>query len=78
MLAGLDMRVVLKPEIEIPWTPDRIKSVLWKSVQEAYLGKEHTAELSTAEVNKVYEILMRHLGEKFGIELPFPHIPDED
>ena len=75
--AGLDMRVVLKEEVEIPWTMETIKDFLWKGVQQAYLGKEHTAELTTKQVSEVHKILMRHLGEKFGVDLEFPSIPDE-
>lgn len=72
--AGLDMRVVLKPEVDIPWTTENVKNFLWRPVQLAYLGKKSTTELETDEVNKVYEVLTRHLGEKFGIFIEFPSI----
>lgn len=76
--AGLDMRATLKFGTEIPWTAENIKNHLWRPVQEIYLKKKSTTELSTKEVSEVYDILNRHLGEKFGLSTPFPHIPDED
>ena len=70
--AGLDQRKVLKPGIEIPWTSATIKAQLWKPIQDVMLEKESTTELTTKEVNQVYEVLIRHLGEKFGITTAFP------
>ena len=70
--AGLDMRTVLKPGVQIPWNEKTIKSHLWKPIQKAMLEKESTTELDSAEISKVYEVLNRHLGEMFGFSIPFP------
>jgi hypothetical protein len=70
--AGLDMRHTLKPEVEIPWTPATVKTHLWRPIQDAMLEKESTTELTTKEVNQVYEVLIRHMGEKFNITTAFP------
>ena len=73
--AGLDMRVVLKPEIAIPWSAKSVKEMLWRPVQKVQLGKESTTALTTQEIDKVYEVLARHLGEKFGVQpSEFPSI----
>lgn len=69
--AGLTVKVVLKPEVEIQWTPDLIKEHLWRPIQKIQLGKQSTTELTTKEVDKVYQTLQHHFGEKFGIELVF-------
>jgi hypothetical protein len=66
------MKAVLKPDVEIPFTPYMVKEYLWKPVQKYMLGKEHTAELTTAEVTKVYEVVNRLLGEKHGLHVDFP------
>jgi len=71
--AGLDMRKTLKPEVEIPWTPDNIKEFLWRPVQKAQLKKKSTTELESDEIDKIFETLNRHMGEKFGIHVPFPN-----
>ena len=70
--AGLDMKKTLKQDADIPWSDDRIKEFLWKPIQYAQLGKKSTTELTTSEVDKVYETLNRHLGEKLGIFVKFP------
>ena len=76
--SGKDMRVFLKPEIEIPWTKDNFKNFVWRPVQEHLVGKKSTTELTTKEVSEVYEVLNRFLGEKHGIHVPFPSIDREE
>ena len=72
--AGLDMKVVLKPEVDIPWTKETVKDFLWRSVQKAQLGKRSTTELTTKDIDKIYDTLTRHLGEKFGVFVSFPSV----
>lgn len=72
--AGLDMRKVLKPGIDIPWTSKSIKEFLWRPIQESLLHKESTTELTTVEIDKVLDVITRHLGEKFGVAQEFPSI----
>jgi len=70
--AGLDQRKVLKPSVAIPWDEKSAKDRLWRQIQIAMTGKESSKDLTTKEVSKIYEVLNRHLVEKFG---PDAHIP---
>lgn len=76
--AGFDMKKTLKPEVDIPWTGDLVKTHLWKPIQKSLLGKLSTTELTKIEVGQVYEVLNRYLGEKLAIHVPWPHDPDKD
>ena len=38
--AGLDMKKVLKPQVDITWTTDSIKDYLWRPLQIALLKKK--------------------------------------
>lgn len=71
---GKDMRVLLKPEVAIPWDKDRIKSAIWKPIQKAMFGTESTTLLTTDQVDKVFAIIQKHLGEEHGVEIHFPSI----
>lgn len=71
--AGLDMRVVLKPEVEIPWSKDTIKDFLWRPIQRFQLGKESTTELTTKEIDQIFDTMNRHLA-KHGVHEDFPSI----
>jgi hypothetical protein len=71
--AGFDMaHFPYKKSASIPWTPETVKEYLWRSLQVAYLGKKSTRDLSKWEVDKVYDILNRYLGEKTGVFVEFP------
>lgn len=69
---GLDMRVVLKPEIDIPWTKESAKNHLWRPIQSLMIDKESTAKANSDEYGPVYETLNRHLSDKFGVHVPWP------
>ena len=70
--AGWDAKKTLKAEVEIPWTEQMVKSLLWKSVQKIMVEKESTTKLTTKEVNKIYEVVDRHLSTKTGVHVEFP------
>jgi hypothetical protein len=70
---GLDMRVVLKPEVSLEWTPDSFKKYLFKAFVKLMYDKDSTTKLTTKEINKVYLELEKHLAEKLHVEsIPFP------
>jgi hypothetical protein len=76
--AGLDQRTVLKPSISIPWSGASVKEQLFKPIMRAMLEKTSTTELDKQkEISDVWDMLLKHLGEKFNVEyLEFPHTED--
>jgi hypothetical protein len=72
--SGLDMRRTLKPEIDIPWSTETVKEYLFRPIMQAQLGKKSTTELSTKEIDDVFDTLNKHLGEKFGLHVEFPSL----
>lgn len=70
--AGLDQRVVLKPSVQIPWDKDDIHDQLWLSIQKAMFKTDSTTELTKQQVSEVFDVLNRHLSEKFGVSVQFP------
>ena len=69
--AGLDMKKTLKPEVEIPWTPDAVKQHLWRPIQEAMYNIHSTTKLNKINISDVYAVLDRHLGQRFGLHVEF-------
>lgn len=71
---GLDVRQVLakSKRQEIPWTPEAVKTHLWKPVQEAYMGEKSTTRASTTDYPAIYEILNKTFGQQFGFHVPWP------
>lgn len=73
--AGLPMNKVLK--VDIDWTPESVKEYLFRPIMKAMACKDSTTELDTKQISDVWEVLMRNLCEKKGIEyIPFPSEED--
>jgi hypothetical protein len=70
--AGFDMKKVLTKKPDIPWSMLTVKEHLWKPIQEAMTGKASTAQAEKKEYIEVYEVLNRHLSQKFGITVAWP------
>lgn len=69
---GLDIKIILKPGLEISWSPVMVKELLWRPVQKAHLNKQSTTELDSIwDITAVYDLVNRHLSQ-FGISIPFP------
>ena len=71
-LAGLDMKKVLKPGVDIPWTKNSVHDHLWIPIQNAMESNDSTTELTTVTIQDVYLVLSRHISEKFGINVEWP------
>jgi len=69
---GRDMYAVLSPGVQIPWTPELVKEVLWKRVQMAMFGIDSTSKLSREQVSQVYDVLHRKLAIDHDVDVPFP------
>ncbi len=72
ILTKMEDRLLLKNEEEMEWNMILVKELLWKKLQEALLKKTSTTQLTKGEVDEVYNVLNRLLGEKFGIHVEFP------
>ena len=71
--AGLDMRVVIKDEVDIPWTMENVKNHLWRPVYKVVTQEHSTTKADTTQYSEVYNVLSRHLSQKFGgIFVPWP------
>lgn len=77
--AGYTVQLVLKQKIDLDWTPQSVKELLWRPAQTAITGKKSTTLLDKVEdITTVWEFLNRHIGEKFGIHVEFPHDPKKE
>lgn len=76
--AGLDMRKVLKPSYQIPWTKNSVKEHIWHPLQEAMYGTNSTIFLhKQGQIDNIHKTIMQMLGEKWGLEhIEFPHDPE--
>lgn len=72
--SGLDMKKTLKPDIDIWWNEKMVKEYIWRPLQRIITGKESSTEISTKDIDKIFEVISKNFGEKFGLEIRFPSI----
>lgn len=72
--AGLEMKMVLRPEYNVWWNKDLVHDLLWIPVQKVLFKTSSTTELTKLEqIDRIHELIMRELGEKHGVEyIPWP------
>src|SRR3990167_10032285 len=76
---GLDVRVVLQviaeKGVDMMWSKELVKELLWRRIQKKYLGKKSTTELdSTGEITQIYDMLNKFLAQEFFITQAFPSL----
>ena len=71
--AGLDIRQTLQNfTMELDWTPENVKEILWRTARKRLLNKHSTTELNKQDdITRVYEAVNRFLAQ-LGVHVPFP------
>ena len=72
--AGFDMKKTIARDIDIMWTPYNVKEYLWKPLQKEMTGEKSTAKLKKDEIDKIYDVLNKVIGERTGEFVPFPSL----
>lgn len=65
----------MKEVVSLPISPtmENVKECIWRKIQLAmYPDKTSTTELSTVEMQKVYEQFNSIMAEKFGVSRDWP------
>lgn len=71
---GLDMKaIVSKQNLAVPPSKENVKELIWKPLQHALYGTTSTTKLTTAQVDKVFEIIQKIMAEE-GLDIQFPSI----
>lgn len=60
-----------RPKMEMPWTPQRVKE-MWKAAAMHMYGVDSTTKLTTKQIDQVYDVVNKVLGEELNIHIPFP------
>jgi len=68
--AGLDMREVIT--VEIPASEYLVKEQMIKPIAKFMFGVDSTADLTTAQISELYEVVNRATAERLGISVDWP------
>ena len=76
---GIEQKLIvelLEKYATVPWNSISVKEIIWRTLQKALLLRVSTKELTTQEVDQVFEVMNREVFVPLGIELPFPSIEE--
>jgi Ser-tRNA(Ala) deacylase AlaX len=71
---GQDMRQVISKEIDIAWSPYTVKEHLFRTTMKAMYGYKSTKQLKTNEIDKIFDVITKAIGERTGLFVPFPSL----
>ncbi len=71
--AGFDMKKTIREDIDIRWSGKMVKELLWRPIQKVHLRKYSTARLKKDDIDKIYDILNKVIGERTGVFVEFPN-----
>jgi len=63
-LKGFDMKAIIRPEVNIDWSPISAKEYLWRPIQKTMFQKKSTTKLTSNEINEIYDNLNRAIIER--------------
>lgn len=70
--AGYDMKRTIKQDVDIPWNQASAKQFLWRPIQKAVTGLDSTTKPEASQYSAIYEVLNRHMSQKFGVSVMWP------
>jgi hypothetical protein len=62
--------------IDIPYTPAIVKECIWKPLENALLEKSSTTELTSNDIEMIFDVLCKWFGEK-GVHIVWPSESEE-
>lgn len=71
--AGFDQATFLEKvdyTLDVPWTKEAVKEIIWRPVQKAMTQVESTTEARTVDYIAIEQTIGHRIGEKLGIQLP--------
>lgn len=76
---GIDMRTLIRKEVELSWTAYSINQFLWKPLLKVMTGKKSTTEMdSNYDISLVYDNLNKIIIERTSAEVSLPPWPCEE
>lgn len=71
---GMTIQKTLQATADVEWNGTTIKELLFRPLMKAQLMKDSTTELTTKEIDEVFDTISKYLGENIGVHQSFPSI----
>lgn len=62
-------------EAKVPWSPEVVKE-MWRTIQKHLFGITSTTQITTNEMNDIYDVMNQIMVSMGGPHIPFPSIEE--
>ena len=73
--AGFEISHPFKPDLEIPWSEESVKDLLYRPIITSYFKVDRSSLLDTAQLSESMEILVDAVNRNTGVLV---HIPSQE
>lgn len=73
--AGFEISHPFKPDLEIPWSEESVKDLLYRPIITSYFKVDRSSLLDTAQLSESMEILIDAVNRNTGVLV---HIPSQE
>lgn len=73
---GYSVESLVTQIMEIPFNMTLVKELIWRRAQLAHVGKKSTKEITTKDIDKIYEVVNRFLADRYKLHVPFPSLDE--
>lgn len=73
--AGFEISHPFKPDLEIPWSEESVKDLLYRPIISSYFKVDRSSLLDTAQLSESMEILVDAVNRNTGVLV---HIPSQE
>ena len=70
--AGFEISHPFKPDLEIPWSEESVKDLLYRPIITSYFKVARSSLLDTAQLSESMEILVDAVNRNTGVYVPIP------
>lgn len=73
--AGYEISHPFKPDLEIPWSEESVKDLLYRPIITSYFKVPRSSHLNTEQLSESMEILVDAVNRNTGVYVPIPNEP---
>jgi len=66
--------IAKEKNIEVPWNLTNFKELVWRPAQIAVTAERSSTRIKKGDIDKIFDIINKVIGEQTGLHIPFPCI----
>ena len=73
---GITFKKAVRQDFDMMFSELLFKEAIWKPIQKSLFGETSTRELTSKQIDQIYDIINKHFSEIHEMHIPFPSIEE--